>query len=62
VDYVEDAEIYEYEHDTERDDGQEHEEGYHNRDGYGHRGGKDYYSYGHHNGDDGKHDTRDNMW
>jgi hypothetical protein len=66
VDYVDDAQIYEYEHGGEQDDGR--------GDGYRHNGyepqdEKDYY-YEHDNGNDrhhdgrhdGRHNQRDDMW
>jgi hypothetical protein len=56
VDYVDDAQIYEDEH------GRDHNDyAYEASDGYG-QGSKEYYQY-HGNGDDRRHDRRDdNMW
>lgn len=56
VDYVDDAQIYEDEHGRE----QSNDYGYDGSDGYG-QGSKEYYQY-HGNGDDRRHERRDDMW
>ncbi|KAK0384738.1 hypothetical protein NLU13_7216 [Sarocladium strictum] len=55
VDYVDDAQIYEDEHGRDSND-----YAYDGSDGYG-QGSKEYYQY-HGNGDDRRHDRRDDMW